>query len=125
MPGALADVGRTPEALAVYDAVLAAEPGHAAALNNRGNALRSLMRFDDALASFDAALAVEPANAPARYNRGETLMALDRPEPAFADFTAASRIFHAQSVHDRLRPHKIDHDAEQKAYLAEQGIARA
>jgi hypothetical protein len=34
------------------------------------------------------------------------LLALDRPRAAFDDFAQAAKVFHADSVHDRLKPHK-------------------
>jgi tetratricopeptide (TPR) repeat protein len=120
---ALQHLDRADEALARYDQAIALRPGFAAALNNRGNVLRGLDRPAEALASFDAALAAESGHALARYNRGETLLALDRMHAAFDDFAQAARVFHADAVHDRLKPHKIAHDAEQKAWLAQQGIA--
>ena len=119
---ALKHLKRTPEALAAYDAILALRPGDAAILNNRGNALRDLERHGEALDSFTAAIAARPGYANALFNRGQTLCQLDRLREGFADITDAARLFHADSVNDRLLPHKVRHDAEQKDYLAANGI---
>ena len=119
---ALKHLKRPQEALAVYDTILAQRPGDAAALNNRGNVLRDLERHGEALDSFTAAIAARPGYANALFNRGQTLCRLDRLQEGFSDITSAARVFHADSVHDTLLPHKIRHDAEQKAYLAANGI---
>jgi hypothetical protein len=79
-------------------------------------------RHGDALDSFTAAIAARPGYANALFNRGQTLCRLGQTREGFSDIADAARIFHADSISDTLLPHKIRHDAEQKEYLAAQGI---
>jgi protein O-GlcNAc transferase len=58
-----------PEALAGYDAVLALDPRHGRALQQRALVLHQLERHDEALASLNQALALDPHNATALSNR--------------------------------------------------------
>ena len=58
--------------------VLALQPDHADAHNNRGNVLRDLQRFAEALGAYDQSLALKPANPPAFNNRGLVLRELGR-----------------------------------------------
>jgi predicted O-linked N-acetylglucosamine transferase (SPINDLY family) len=70
---ALLRVGREPEALGCFDAVLASEPTRASAHNNRGSALKRLGRLDEARAAFQRAVELDPAHATARTNLGVLL----------------------------------------------------
>jgi protein O-GlcNAc transferase len=58
-----------PEALAGYDTVLALDPNHVRALQQRALVLHQLERPDEALASLNQALALDPDNATALSNR--------------------------------------------------------
>ena len=71
-------MGRAREAVAAYDAALAAAPLHVDALHNRGVALKALGRLEEALASFDAALACAPDFVPSLRGRGDLLTHLGR-----------------------------------------------
>lgn len=62
--------GRFAEALSDHDAALAARPGFAPALTERGAALAALGRLEEAKASWSAALAADPAYIWPRYYRG-------------------------------------------------------
>lgn len=62
-----------PEALAGYEAVLAQEPRHGRALQQRALVLHQLERHPEALASLDEALALDPCNATALANRATVL----------------------------------------------------
>ena len=86
---AMMNLGRWPEALAGYDAVLRLEPGHVPSLNNRGIVLSRLGRHAEALAGFEAALAIDPGDTFALNNRGEELQKLSRPHEALASYDAA------------------------------------
>ena len=86
---AMMNLGRWPEALAGYDAVLRQEPGHVPSLNNRGIVLSRLGRHAEALAGFEAALAMDPGDTFALNNRGEELQKLSRPHEALASYDAA------------------------------------
>jgi tetratricopeptide (TPR) repeat protein len=89
---ALHQQGRLPEALEIYDQVIAAAPRFANAFANRGVALRRLGRLDEALESYDRALALDPASADAHANRGNVLQDLGRFEEALASQEAACRL---------------------------------
>ncbi len=65
--------GRYPEALALFDEVLLAEPENRTALLGRAVALRRSGKAQEALDALDRVLAVEPANAAALLNRGRLL----------------------------------------------------
>jgi tetratricopeptide (TPR) repeat protein len=61
---------RFEEALASYDAALAARPDYAEALANRGATLYELARFDAASASYEQAIALCPDHADAHFFKG-------------------------------------------------------
>ena len=82
-------LGRGAEALACYDAALAARPAYAQALHNRGDLLRSQRQPEAALASYDASLALQPDNHAVLNNRGNTLLALRRFDAALASYDRA------------------------------------
>lgn len=70
-----------PEALAGYEAVLALDPHHGRALQQRALVLHKMERHDEALTSLDAALALDPlgldpANATALANRASLLQVI-------------------------------------------------
>ena len=67
---ALWSMGRFEEALAGFDAALAARPDYVEAHYNRGNVLRDMLRLDEAGQSFDRAIAIDPGFAPAYRNKG-------------------------------------------------------
>ncbi len=62
--------GRVGEALAAYDALIAALPGHADLFNNRGIALAQQGRAGEAAASYARAIAIDPRHADAHVNLG-------------------------------------------------------
>ncbi len=78
-----------PQALTAYDALLALEPQHGRALQQRALVLHQLDRPSEALASLDAALALDPANATALANRASLLQLLEDPAGAEAALRAA------------------------------------
>ena len=93
---ALADATATPQdAVRLYDQVLAARPGHPAALVNRANALCQAGDAAGAIASSRAALADDPALVPAHVTLGRALLLAGRPGEAAAAYRAA--IGHAPS----------------------------
>ncbi len=63
-----------PEALALFDRVLAAEPDNRTAFLGRAVALRRSGKAQEALEALDAVLRAEPANAAALLHRGRLLM---------------------------------------------------
>ncbi|MFM7086679.1 MAG: tetratricopeptide repeat protein [Cyanobium sp.] len=97
-----------PEALAGYEAVLAADPHHPRALQQRALVLHRLERHRDALASLDAALALDPlgldpAHATALANRASLLQVLG--DPAGSEDTLRQAI--AQKPDDPELAHRL------------------
>ena len=81
----MAQLGRFDEALAQYDAVLAAQPSHAETHFNRGTTLAKLGRQHDAIAAYDRALALRPNYVKALTNRGIALQACNRHQESLAN----------------------------------------
>ena len=77
------------EAIAAFDAALAADPAQPFVLLNKGLALRATRRLDEALVSFDAAIAYAPDLAPAHLQRGFVLMQRGQLDEALASFDNA------------------------------------
>lgn len=69
-------------ALALYDRVLAIEPGYAQKLFNRGNALTNAKRFGEALAYYERSLTIRPDDVDVLYNSSVTLRRLRRSDDA-------------------------------------------
>jgi tetratricopeptide (TPR) repeat protein len=72
-------LGRLDEALAAYDAAIAAFPRDVYARNGRAETLRALGRLDEALAAYDAAVAAFPLSLVARNGRAGILLDLEKP----------------------------------------------
>jgi tetratricopeptide (TPR) repeat protein len=90
-------------ALAAYDRVIAAAPGHFAAWGNRGVILRSLGRLEEALASYDAAIAIKPTYVDGHGNRGNALQDLGRYEEARASLETACALSPGEAkLHNNL-----------------------
>lgn len=92
-----------PEALAGYEAVLARDPQHGRALQQRALVLHRLERHSEALACLDAALAGDPANATALANRAALLQAMGDPSAAEAALVKAL----AQRPEDAALTHRL------------------
>ncbi|MBU6273113.1 MAG: tetratricopeptide repeat protein [Betaproteobacteria bacterium] len=84
--------GRDPEARAVLEALLSAEPGHARALNLLGAIALRGGDAAGAAALFERAMAADARLASARYNLGNALAELGRFEQALTAFEAALAI---------------------------------
>jgi tetratricopeptide (TPR) repeat protein len=116
---------RLAEAAAIYDKVVALAPGTARFWIYRFAVLFAMKRCDEAIASLDKALALEPGNDEALLARGQALCEAGRIEEGLAVFAArGARLYGGRdsSTPDDVA-HKQRHDAEQRAYLAGQGIA--
>ncbi|NNU44867.1 tetratricopeptide repeat protein [Ramlibacter montanisoli] len=100
---ALHAAGRAAEALVPLDAVLASDPGDAAALACRGNVLLELGRCEEALASSEQVLGVHGRQADALANASAALLRLERNEAALALAEEALRLqpAHRVSLHNR------------------------
>src|SRR6185503_194047 len=77
---------RIEEALADYDRVLAADPGHVPASSLRGVALAALNRHGDAIDWFLRAISLEPRYAPAHLNRAFSNLVSGRYDEGWRDF---------------------------------------
>ena len=121
----LGDLGRTEDALADVDKALKLRPT-AQAWNNRGAALRALKRHGEALRSFEKALALQPGYIQAMRNIAAVKCESFRVGDGLADYAAQARLAYggAPSREENWElPQKQRHDAEQKAWLAGEGIA--
>lgn len=77
---------------AVFRAILASRPDHAAARLALANAVKSSGRFAEAVALYRAALAVAPAEPTPWFNLGVTLGDLDRHGESVAAYRRAARL---------------------------------
>src|SRR6202012_5546398 len=84
--------GRFSDALALYDAILAAKPDLAEVYSNRGVVLRDLHRFDEALQSFNKAIEINPVLGEAYNNKGHVLTELGRLGEALATLDQALQL---------------------------------
>jgi tetratricopeptide (TPR) repeat protein len=86
---ALADLGRSEDALAAYNRALPLNPSYAPTHSNRGNSLQAMGRLEAALDAHDQALAIDPSYAAAHSHRGNALQALGRSKAALAAYDQA------------------------------------
>ena len=120
----LGDLGRTEEALADVDKALKLRPT-AQSWNNRGAALRALKRHDEALKSFEKALALQPGYIQAMRNIAAVKCESFRVAEGLADYAAQAKRAYgggASREENWELPQKQHHDAEQKGFLAGEGI---
>lgn len=82
-------LGRHGDAVAAHSAAIEADPGLAAAFENRALAHEKLGQAEAALADYASAISLEPANARAYLGRGNLMLAQGQPERALPDFTRA------------------------------------
>lgn len=121
---------RPQEALACYEQGMAFRQQTPVLLNSRGNALKALGRDDEALGCFERALALQPDFLPALYERGTLLARRHRIADWFAGFRRFSERWLGAAMWSAVGgepnpplAHKGQHDAEQRDYHREQGIA--
>ena len=125
---ALLRLKRHARVLAVTERMLPLHPSSAILLHQRGLALAGLGRHADAEACFARVLQLKPDSDAALYERGTALAAQNRIADWFASFHAFAR--QAASLQDGgdgggSLAHKARHDAEQQAWLQQQGITPA
>ena len=83
---ALAQAGRTQEALADFDKALSLDPNYAQALANRGLVYRQTRKLDQALADYNRAIEIDANYAPAYLGRGLVYKARRQLLQALEDF---------------------------------------
>jgi hypothetical protein len=84
--------GQPQAAIALFDAALAADPGHAFALHFKGYALCQLGRFDEGMPLLERALALQPRNPDFHGNTGIILYVLGDLERAIHALERAIRL---------------------------------
>jgi tetratricopeptide (TPR) repeat protein len=84
--------GRLSEAIRVYQAVLAAEPGHLEAYGNLAHAFIQLDRLPEAEPCWRAIVRLAPGLAAGHNNLGATLRSLGRPAEAAQAFSTALKL---------------------------------
>ena len=82
-------LGRLEEALTHFNQLLAAQPRHIMALNERGSVLAEMKQFGAALESVEMALGLNPRFAEAQLNKGNLCSALGRYDQALAAYDSA------------------------------------
>lgn len=116
---ALMGLKRYDDALAAYDAALAMTPRAARIWSKRAATLYVLARFAEALEAADHALVLCPDLPAALETRGKVLLEMNRIEEGLAALQQSGT---GRNSRARVPAHKTRHDAEQRAYLAAQGI---
>ena len=125
---------RHEEALAIFDAALASNPGHVAALLNRGVALFGLGRFEEAAMAFERVLELDPGSAPIRggaqkvlglaYYRsgrwGDALRALERSMELLGGGDAGTWLYTAMALSKLGRDQKATGFYDKAVALMEQ-----
>ncbi len=100
---ALAQSGRSAEAVTAYESALALKPNYAEAQHNLANSLARLGRPADAVPHYETALHLVPNYSAAHYDLAITLQELGRTNDAIGHFEAALRIEPDSAVtHSRL-----------------------
>ncbi|MDP2645030.1 MAG: tetratricopeptide repeat protein, partial [Desulfobacterales bacterium] len=89
---ALADKGRTDDAIGHYRQALRLKPDYVEALNNLANALADQGRTDEAIGNFRQALRLRPDYARAHYNLGYTLARRGQADDAIGHYREALRL---------------------------------
>ncbi|MGE3335666.1 MAG: tetratricopeptide repeat protein [Rhodospirillaceae bacterium] len=124
---ALEVLERVDDAIASYDTALSIAPDNAEAWYARSLTLRTMHRFEEALTNVDKALAIDPTARRALVQRAWLLCELNRVTEGLAIMCRAADQAIASGLIAGMptSPHKQRHDAEQRDYLAAQGIAVA
>ncbi|MEO8301590.1 MAG: tetratricopeptide repeat protein [Rhizomicrobium sp.] len=115
---------RFDEAIASYDRALALAPDNADAWSNRAACLQVVRRFEEAAVSVNRALALAPGHIHALAVRGSQLCETGQFAQGVESYRHRAGLAHGGSVvtQDGDPDFKQRHDAEQRDYLAAQGI---
>ncbi len=114
------------DAIASYDRALALVPRNADAWSHRAACLQMLRRFDAAQVSVDKALALAPDHLHALSVRGSLLCETGRVPEGMDSYQRRAALAFGQEplvAAEDDPDHRKRHDAEQRAYLAAQGVA--
>lgn len=122
---ALLRLKRHAEALTATGQMLPSHPSNVFLLHQRGLALAGLGRHADAEACFARVLQLKPDSDAALYERGTALAAQNRIADWFASFHAFAHRDAGSTGGGQTLAHKMRHDAEQQAWLREQGVTHA
>jgi tetratricopeptide (TPR) repeat protein len=117
---------RFAEAVASYDRALAMAPGSPEAWSNRAACLQMLRRYEEAQASVDRALALKPDHPHALAVKGSLLCELGRFAEGMESYARRAVLVHDGALASTAADpaFKIRHDGEQRAWLAERGVAQ-
>jgi len=119
LSGVIAAQSNNPsEAVDLIDKAIKINPSNAAALTNRGNALKALKRFEEAVMSYDSAIKIKSDYAEAYSNRGATLAELNRFDEALLSYDRAIAIVPSFAI-----AHNNRGNALQRLSLLEQAVA--
>ena len=86
---ALFKLRRLPESLQRFDKLLAVQPDHLVAINERGSVLAEMKEYDQALAAFQKAVTLNPKFGDVHLNLGNLFGELERHEEAKSSFEKA------------------------------------
>jgi tetratricopeptide (TPR) repeat protein len=116
----LARQNKLNEAAACISSAIALMPDPTLAYFDLGNIFLQQRNLADAEAAYGKVLAKAPQYAPAHFNLGATLCQRNRISEGFAAFTRAAKIKYARGIGkaDAPKPHKAQHDREQRDHLA-------
>ncbi len=113
------------EAIASYDRALALAPGNADAWSNRAACLQVVRRFEDARVSVDKALALAPGHIHALAVLGSLLCETGDVAEGLESYRRRAELVYGgepQETDESDPDFKKRHDAEQRHYLAAQGL---
>ncbi len=89
---ALAEQGKTNEAIYHYNEAIRLKPNYADAFNNRGSLYGTLKQYRLAIEDFNKAIALKRDYAKAYYNRGTAYLHLGQYRPALENYNEAIRL---------------------------------
>ncbi|MEY4964737.1 MAG: hypothetical protein RL274_320 [Pseudomonadota bacterium] len=117
---------RFDDAIVSYDRTLALAPENPDAWSHRAACLQMLRRFDEAQVSLDKALSLAPDHLHALSVRGSLLSETGRVTEGMESYRRRAELAFGRQPHvaaDDDPDHRKRHDAEQRDYLAAQGVA--
>ena len=120
---ALEEAGEIAQALACFDAAIAARPGYVEAYCSRGTALFRLGRFPEALADHAETVRLRPQIGALHYNQAGALEKLGRDEEALAAFHRAATLSPGDALFQYALGYRLARHRRLSA--AQEALARA